>query len=141
MSSKKKKNFRKKIRGLEQRRQKVIKELLNFEELLRGSAATVYTKCGRHNCWCKDGEGHPHTRITWTEKSKGYTRKIPDEELPWVKRVTDNYRRFQSLRRSLKNIEEEGRELQKGLADVLITDTRKTKDYLWTKKENRKYNE
>lgn len=134
MSSKKNNKIKKKIRDLENRRQKIIKELLSFDELLRGSAATVYTKCGRDNCWCKAGKGHPHTRITWTEKSKGYTRKLPKKELLWIKQVTDNYRRFQSLRRNLKKLEDQAKELQKKLADVLITDTRQTKDYLWTKK-------
>ncbi|MHA1549847.1 MAG: DUF6788 family protein [Alphaproteobacteria bacterium] len=134
MSSKKKNKIKKKIHELEKSRQKIVEEMLNFDELLRGSAATVYTKCGRDNCWCKDGKGHSHTRITWTEKSKGYTRKLPEKELPWIKQVTDNYRKFQSLRRKLKKLENQAKELQNKFADVLISDTRKTKDYLWTKK-------
>ena len=138
MSRNKKKKIKKKIRELEQRRQRILKELLEFDEMLRGSAAMVYTKCGRSNCWCKDGKGHPHTRITWSEKSKGYTRKIPEEELPWIKRVTDRYSRFQSLLRGLKKLEGQSRKLQKDLAELLITETRKTKDYLWTERENRK---
>ena len=133
MSSKKKNKVKKNIRDLEKERQQVLAELLNFKEMLRGSAATVYTKCGRENCRCKDGKGHPHTRITWTEKAKGYTRKIPKKEMPWIKKVTNNYRNFRSLRQRLKKLEADIKELQDELEDILVSDTRETKNYLWTK--------
>ena len=133
MSSKKKNKIKKNIRDLEKERQQVLKELLNSKQLLRGSVATVYTKCGRENCWCKDGKGHPHTRITWSEKAKGYTRKVPKNEMSWIKKVTENYRNFRSLRRRLKELEASIKELQDKLEDILVSDTRKIKDYLWTK--------
>lgn len=138
MSNKKRDKNKKNLLVLEMKREQILSELLDFDEILRGSLATVYTKCGKDNCWCKNGEGHPHSRISWSEKGEGYTRKVPKDEIPWVREVAKNYRKFRSLRRSLKQLETRIKKALDRFEDVLVDHTRKAKPYLWIKRQNRK---
>lgn len=130
MSTQKIEKIKKNLHDLEQQRQETVSELLGHAELLRGSFATVYTKCGRDTCWCKDGKGHPHSRITWNEKGQGYTRKIPKDEIPWVLEVTEHYRKFRSLKQNLRKLEARSKSILVQLEEQTIEKTRKPKPYL-----------
>jgi hypothetical protein len=111
-----------------------LAELLDSDNLVRGSIATVYTKCGKDNCRCKEEKGHPHARISWSEKGQGYTRKVPKNEIEWCLEKTENYRRFRSLKSKLKDLEGNTANLLNALEDVLVDDTRKDISFLWIKK-------
>jgi len=137
MSRKKSVKARKKLLAAEQQRKQILEELLREGRMLRGSYAQVYTKCGKQNCWCKDGKGHPHSRITWSEKGEGITRKVPREEIAWVQEVTDRYRRFRSLRRELVRLEAEVRELLNDHEKNVVEKTRSGKDFLEIERPNR----
>jgi hypothetical protein len=133
LSSKKIEKIRKILRGLERQRQKIVSELLCYDELLRGSFATVYTKCGKDTCWCKDGKGHPHSRLTWNEEGQGYTRKVPKDEIPWILEATEHYRQFRLLRRRLKELEARSKSILDQLEEQTVERTRKPKLYLGKK--------
>ena len=97
--------YRKKLRTLQKRQAKLIDQLLATGPMLRGTVSQVYTRCGKPNCWCADSpEGHPHLRITWSQKGRMITRKVPSDELSRISNLTENYRRFRSLRRRLMEI-------------------------------------
>ena len=130
MSTQKIENFKKKLCDLEKQRQETVSELLGCTELLRGSFATVYTKCGKDTCRCKDGKGHPHSRITWNEKGQGYTRKIPKDEIPWILEVTEHYRKFRLLKQNLRKLEVRSKSILDQLEKQTIERTRKPKSYL-----------
>lgn len=140
MSSKKIQNIRKKLLSAERERSCILSELLNVRIMLRGSYALVYTKCGKDTCWCKQGNGHPHPRITWSEKRQGITRKVPRDQIAWVRQVTDNYRQFRSLRRKLISLEVESKKLLDDLENSLIERTRRGRSFLETNVRNRRKN-
>ena len=99
------KNYKKKLRELQSRQDKLIRELLEVRPILKGTVNKIYTRCGKPNCWCADGSGgHAHIRISWNQNSKTVTRKIPAEELSRVRNLTENYRHFRSLRRQLSEL-------------------------------------
>ncbi len=50
--------IKKKIRFLEDKRQKKITYLLNPKDMVSGSIYTVYKKCGNPNCRCARGKPH-----------------------------------------------------------------------------------
>ena len=102
--SRKKTALIKNIRDFEKQRQQTLSELFDLDDLVRGSLATVYTKCGKDNCRCKNGKGHPHARISWSEKGQGFTRKVPKDEIIWCQEKTENYRKFRSLKSKLKDV-------------------------------------
>ena len=138
MSSKKMQRTRKDLQRAEQERSQILSELLRMESLLRGSYALIHTKCGRDNCWCKDGKGHPHSRITWCQKGQGFTRKVPPDQIAWVREVTENYRNFRALRRRLLRLQADSKKLLDQIENDLIENTRIGKSFLETKPQNRK---
>ena len=138
MSSKKMQRTRKDLQRAEQERSRILSELLRVESMLRGSYALIYTKCGKDNCWCKDGKGHPHSRITWCQKGQGVTRKVPPDQIAWVREVTENYRNFRSLRRRLLRLQADSKKFLDQIEKDLIENTRKGKSFLETKPQNRK---
>jgi len=129
---------RKKLLSIEKRRGLILSKLFEVGRMLRGSYALVYTKCGKDNCWCKDEKGHPHPRITWSEKGRAMTRKVPREHIAWIRKVTDNYRKFRSLRRKLVGLEYETKKLLDILENDMIEKTRKGKSFLEINLQNRR---
>ena len=86
----------------------LLKRLQRLPAGLRGSFSRVYTRCGKSTCWCAHKpQGHPHCRLTWSENGKLITRKVPVEQVQEVLRLTQNYRRFRSLRRQLRAVHNE----------------------------------
>jgi len=129
--------YRNKLLNVEKQKSRIISELLGVEMMLRGSFVRIHTKCGKDNCWCKDKKGHPHTRITWSEKGRTITRKVPRQHEDWIQEMIHNYHRFRSLHRKLIDLETETKQLLDDLENVLIDTTRRGKDSLATNKQNR----
>lgn len=131
-------NSKKNILRLENQRRRILSQLLEVRKLLRGSYATVYTKCGKANCWCREGKGHPHPRITWSEKGRPMTRKVPHDHIEWIGEVTNSYRQFRSQRREMIKLETEIKTMLDVLENDMIEETRKNKDFLEIIPTNRK---
>ena len=140
MSSKKIQQYRKKLLRVERERSRILSELLSVKSMLKGSYALIYTKCGKDNCWCKNEKGHPHSRITWSQKGKGFTRRVPLDQIAWVQEVTKNYRNFRSLRRKLNSLALDSKKLLDKIENDLTENTRKSKNFLEIKSQNRKKN-
>ena len=130
MSSKKCIKIKNKIRKLEREREKILEKLLSVNEMARGSFAVVSTKCGNAKCRCNHGELHTHSRVSWGEFGKNYTRKVPKEEIPWIKMMTERYREFKKLRKKISNIEIQYKELLNELENEIVDRTREPKGYM-----------
>ena len=124
MSSRKLKNLKIKLIGL-------INRIDEFKLMLPGNYGEVYLKCGKKNCWCfKSKEGHSFRRITWSDKGKGKTKAIPENDVSWIKKITNNYRIFRKKRQKLFKLVEEYRiELNK-LEMKVVAKTREKRNYL-----------
>ena len=140
MSRPQSENIRKNLLAVEKRRSRILSELRSIRAMLRGSYALVYTKCGKDNCWCKEGKGHGHARLSWSDKGRGMTRKVPRDQIAWVQEVTDRYRHFRSLRRKLSDLAAEGEELLDAHQEELIERTRSHKLFLTSQGQNRRKN-
>ncbi len=44
---------------------------------------------------CYNKAGHLFRRITWSENGRSNTKVIPEEDINWIKELTENYREFQ----------------------------------------------
>jgi hypothetical protein len=83
-----------------------IARLSEDTPMLPGCFGAVSVKCGKDYCWCATSDkGHLYYRITWTENGKSRTKLIPDDDIPWIKEVTQNYRHFRKMRRELKGLQ------------------------------------
>ncbi len=140
MSRPQSENIRRKLLAVEKRRSRILSELRGIRAMLRGSYALVYTKCGKDNCWCKEGRGHGHARLSWSERGRGMTRKVPHDQIAWVQEVTARYRRFRALRRELTGLSAETEQLLDAHQAELIERTRSHKIFLTSEGQNRRKN-
>lgn len=81
-----------------------LRSLRRFEipqDALPGSLSLTHRKCGKPNCSCVEGEGHPLWSLTFMVEGKKRVERIPED---WVEEV----------RRRV----EEGREFKRAVAEV-----------------------
>jgi len=119
----------KQIKALEKKRACALDKMLSVNLMAPGSYRKVYCKCGRKNCWCYSGKGHPYSRITFSEDGRSRTKAIHENNIEWIKKVIKNYRDFKE---GIKKIREYDAGLLKLLDQHLkeiIEQTRKKKEY------------
>ena len=80
----------------------VLRRLEIPQEALPGSLALTHRRCGKPNCRCADGQGHPMWSLTFMMEGRKHVERIPED---WVDRV----------RRRV----EQGRDFKQAWADVL----------------------
>lgn len=66
---------------LRQRKFEIVRRLGIPENLLPGSLALTHRRCGKPNCRCATGKGHPMWSLTFMVDGKKRVERIPDE---WV---------------------------------------------------------
>ncbi|MCP4409572.1 MAG: hypothetical protein GY807_17845 [Gammaproteobacteria bacterium] len=118
------------IKQLERQRQTLIQELLNTPQMIRGSFGITYRKCGKSNCWCAQGTGHPLKRIAWTENARSRTQTIPTEDIAWIETMTHNYRRFRKNRQALRALERQINTVIDEFEANIVAVTKRQKAYL-----------
>ena len=119
----------KQIKALEKKRAYALDRMLSVKLMVPGSYRKVYCRCGKKNCWCYSGKGHPYSRITFSEDGISRTKSIHESNIGWIKKVTQNYRDFKE---GLKKIKEYDTCLLKLLDQHLkeiIEQTRSKKEY------------
>lgn len=119
----------KQIKALEKKRAYALDNIMSVNLMAPGSYSKVYCRCGKKNCRCYSGKGHPYSRITFSEDGRSRTKAIHENNIGWIKKVTENYRDFKE---GLKKIKEYDARLLKLLDQHLkeITgQTRKEKEY------------
>lgn len=119
------------LHKLQERHDQLLKELINIPPMLRGSFSRVSTRCGKPTCWCaQSAKGHRHTRLTWSEKGKLFTRKVPEDHVDRVVELTGNHRRFRTCRRELARVQKQLLETITKLESAVNEQTRKPLSYL-----------
>jgi len=121
---------KKQIETIAKQRQKLIEDLLSTQQMLRGNFSKAYRKCGKINCWCVKGQGHPINRISWTEKATSRTKAIPVEDIEWAKAMTGQYKRFRKVRQKTRVLDKRLNTLLDELEQKIIGKTKKCKSYL-----------
>jgi hypothetical protein len=119
----------KKILLLEKAHSRLLSELIEDREMVRGSFCEIHVKCGK-NCRCNSGQGHKHKRMSLHENGKKFSRAVPREDYEWIQRMTDNFREYRSKRRQLARIEDEIRELLDQQETKIVDRCKKGKLYL-----------
>lgn len=101
----KKTKLLKSLKSAEKKRELCIAKFKNPPSMIRGSFHKTFTKCGRKECKCATGKGHPCQRITWREESKARTKGVPVSQEEWVRKMTKNYKDFRENRKKIKMLE------------------------------------
>ena len=119
----------KQIKALEKKRDIVLSGMLSVRSMVPGAYGKVYCKCGKRNCWCHSGKGHPYTRITWYEDGRSKTKSISEKNIGWIKKVTQNYRDFKKDQKKIREYDIQLKELLDKYLKEIIVKTRTEKGY------------
>ena len=108
---------------LRQRKYALLRGLHIPPDALPGSLALTHRRCGKPNCHCADGEGHPIWSLTFMVEGRKRVERIPDE---WVDQI--------------RPLVEQGREFKEAVAEVFASNAQLLA--LWrqqsTKKKSKK---
>ena len=125
----------KKIQSTENKRSELVSQLLEEKKMTRGSFCQIFVKCGKKNCWCFKGKGHPHWRMSLREQGKQFSRAVPVEEYEWIRETTKNYRDFKKIRKEIVALDKKIGILLDRYEDYRIKHSKKGKLYLQVEKE------
>lgn len=98
--------LRQQIARLAQRRKSLEQENLRPAEMIEGSLVEHYKPCGRASCRCRtEGRLHgPYWYISTKKRGKTSLTYVKKVDLVRTRRLTENYRRFQSNMAKLRQI-------------------------------------
>ena len=71
---------------LRQRKYTLVRQYGIPENLLGGSLALTHRRCGKPNCHCRDGEGHPQWSITFCQHGRKRVERVPAE---WAEEIEE----------------------------------------------------
>lgn len=99
-------------RQLEKSRTRRTESAPDLTQLLRGSLFERRTRCGRLNCHCATGQGHPVTCVgVALPGGKNVQVTVPPELVPVVRQWTENYKKLWQMIEDVSSI---NRELLRG---------------------------
>ena len=89
------------LKEIENRIEKIKKELLKIERMRPGSLSKQYSVCGVKNCRCKDPkkpQKHgPYFKLSYVNQGKGNTKFIREPFVKQIERETTQYKKFKEL--------------------------------------------
>ncbi len=89
------------VRALKSKQKQLSKELAIPLDALPGSLALTHRRCGKPNCHCADGQGHPQWSLTFMDAGKKRVERIPDD---WVERVRERVEMGRGFKRALAEL-------------------------------------
>jgi hypothetical protein len=104
---------------LRKRKYELARELGIPEDLLPGSLSLTHRRCGKPNCHCASGQGHPMWSLTFMVDGKKHVERIPDE---WVDEI--------------RPLVQAGREFKDAVAEVFAANAQLLA--LWRRKHHRR---
>lgn len=112
--------LRRELRRLEESRSVYLEEILKERgPLRRGAFITVQRRCGKPNCRCAEGDGHPAKYLS--VKKEGRTRMVyvPAGQEVRIAREAERYRRLRKSRAMLAKLARQVLELIDELEQTL----------------------
>jgi len=119
----------KQIKAIEKKRAAALSKILSAKLVAPGSYGRVYCRCGKPNCWCSSGKGHPYSRIVFSEGGRSKTKSISEDNVGWIKKVTKNYRDFKEGVKKIKEYDSILFDLLGKYLKEIIMQTRDKKEY------------
>ena len=104
-----------KVTKLEREREELLAFLLNDDKLIEGSYSELLVKCGRVRCHCEKKPIHLVARLGVREDGKIKNKVVRVADREEVKLLTNCYREHKQALRQLDHINDEEREIIKGL--------------------------
>lgn len=91
---------------LENKRKKLLKQLICLEPWISGSVVEIKRICGSKGCVCRRGGAkHPAMFLTWKQQRRTRCLYVPRRLESEVKTWTNNYRRLKTLMGEITQIQ------------------------------------
>lgn len=87
--------------GLRKRKYEVLRRYRLPANMLPGCLTQTYRRCGKPNCHCADGRGHPMWCLTYTVGGKKKVEPIPEAWVQQLQPMVDGGRELLSAVRAL----------------------------------------
>lgn len=83
----------------QQQRKRILRDLPDLTEILRGSVRKRFVRCGKAGCHCEHGRGHGPVVYLSTSQADGQTRQITiaADSYALAKRYVENYERTRQI--------------------------------------------
>jgi hypothetical protein len=86
---------------IRQRKFELVRRFQIPEDLLPGSLTKQYHRCGKSNCHCAEGEGHPKWSLTYMADGKKHVQYIPERLVDEVPSKVEAGREYQDAVREV----------------------------------------
>jgi len=86
---------------IRQRKFELIRRFQFPEDLLPGSLSQQHLRCGKANCHCAEGEGHPVWTLTFMADGKKHVQHIPKRLVDEVRKRVEAGREYQDALREV----------------------------------------
>lgn len=86
---------------IRQRKYQLIRRYQIPEDILPGSLSLHRTRCGKPNCRCAQGEGHPVWSLTYMAGGRKYVQHIPQRLVDEVRRRVEAGREYEAAVREV----------------------------------------
>lgn len=97
--------LREELRDLHQQRRTLLRRLTSRHELAQGSVSVVRRKCGKSNCHCAEGVGHPQTLFLFQgTDGRRHCKLVRKADADWWLRAGERYREFRRDLRKLRTL-------------------------------------
>jgi hypothetical protein len=87
--------------ALRQRKYSLVRRFGLPENLVGGCLSQTHRRCGKPNCHCVQGQGHPMWSITFSHRGKRRVERVPDE---WVEELERAVLATQDYMAALKEV-------------------------------------
>lgn len=82
---------------LKERKALLLNTLPAMDHLIRGSLITRHIKCGKPNCHCATGTGHPSLYLSSFYQGRTRMDYVPASWESWVRKGLENFEAVQAL--------------------------------------------
>jgi hypothetical protein len=86
---------------IRQRKYQLIRRYQIPEDILPGSLSLHRTRCGKSNCRCAQGEGHPVWSLTYRAGGRKYVQHIPKRLVDEVRKRVEQGREYEAAVREV----------------------------------------
>lgn len=100
------------LRDLWRQRQRLLQRLTRKTELALGTVSTVYGKCGKPNCRCAEGMGHPQVQfLFYTPDGRRRCKLIRQEDAKRWLQAGKRYGKFKDDLKQLRTLNSKENEI------------------------------
>ena len=100
------------LRRLQAERRTLLRRLTRDHELAMGSVSLVRRKCGKTNCHCAQGSGHPQTLFLFQgDDGQRRCKLVRQADAKRLLRAGESYREFRADLRRLRALNQQEEEI------------------------------